>query len=140
MIGSVAVVKANLGDAGKKDQHGNTALMWAAQRGHSQCLKLLLGESSQTNKHLETALILAAQSGQPACAGQLMQEAEQLSLIGQTALQCAISRNKCCCDSPLLLLAGIPANLGLDAARSTEQYRPELVKRLLYLEAGVAST
>jgi ankyrin repeat protein len=76
------------------DSSGRTALMWASQRGHVHCVKLLLDSYADPNLRNQfgyTALILACLRGHFKCAELLLYYGADANIRndeGKTALEC----------------------------------------------------
>ncbi|TNJ26174.1 Kinase, NEK [Giardia muris] len=73
--GDFKAVRANLSEVGKKDEYGETALMFAAINGHAYCIPLLEKEIGMQNKGGWTALMWAVYYGKTDCARLLLSEA-----------------------------------------------------------------
>ncbi|TNJ28644.1 Kinase, NEK [Giardia muris] len=73
--GDLESVKANLGDAGKKDEYGQTALIYATKWNHANCIPLLENEIGMQDNDGLTALMYAAYNGNADCARLLLSEA-----------------------------------------------------------------
>ena len=87
---------------GSQDIGGWTALMWAAHRGHTECVKPLLEkEAGMQAENGWTALMFAAYNGNVGCARLLVEREKDMKLIcrwrgyppGTTAL--AIAKKGC---------------------------------------------
>ncbi|TNJ27377.1 Ankyrin repeat protein 3 [Giardia muris] len=73
--GDLEDVKRNLSQAGKQDEYGGTALMWAARWGHANCIPLLEKEIGMQDNWGGTALMWAASDGYTDCVRLLLSEA-----------------------------------------------------------------
>ncbi|TNJ28975.1 Kinase, NEK [Giardia muris] len=72
--GDLKGVKRNLNQVRKKDEYGQTALIWAAKNGHSDCIPFLKEELGMQNKRGWTALMWAAFNGKTDCVRLLLSE------------------------------------------------------------------
>ncbi|TNJ29272.1 Ankyrin repeat protein 3 [Giardia muris] len=98
--GDFKAVRANLSEVGKKDEYGETALMFAVINGHAYCIPLLEKEIGMQNKRAWTALMWAAYYGKTDCARLLLSEAGKQTTEewnnfppGTTALILAVHQN-----------------------------------------------
>ncbi|EFO65685.1 Kinase, NEK [Giardia lamblia P15] len=67
-LGDADAVRNNLQQAGMKDNYGQTALMWAARNGHSECVRLLVEkEGGMKNSSGWTALMKAICNNRIGC-------------------------------------------------------------------------
>ncbi|TNJ28254.1 Ankyrin repeat protein 2 [Giardia muris] len=80
--GDLEGVKRNLSQAGKKDEDGRTALMYATIWGHADCIPLLEKEIGMQNNCGRTALMLAASDGYTDCVRLLLSEVGSQSTRG----------------------------------------------------------
>ncbi|TNJ29617.1 Ankyrin repeat protein 2 [Giardia muris] len=83
---------AHLDEAGRKDTDGRTALMYAAERGEVEFVRLLrTQELRMQDQEGRTALMLAAQHGEVGCVKLLLEEADLENSRGESALDIAES-------------------------------------------------
>ncbi|TNJ26192.1 Ankyrin repeat protein 2 [Giardia muris] len=81
---------AHLDEAGRKDTDGRTALMYAAERGEVEFVRLLRTQELRTqDQEGRTALMLAAQHGEVGCVKLLLEEADLENSRGESALDIA---------------------------------------------------
>ncbi|TNJ29293.1 Ankyrin repeat protein 2 [Giardia muris] len=81
---------AHLDETGRKDTDGRTALMYAAERGEVEFVRLLRTQELRTqDQEGRTALILAAQHGEVGCVKLLLEEADLENSRGESALDIA---------------------------------------------------
>lgn len=78
-----------------QDKNGRSALMYAAQKGNYECVKMLLGEATLTDKAGNTALIIATMMGYMHCARCLLKHEAGFRLpSGLTALMIAAHKRR----------------------------------------------
>lgn len=112
-------------DPNTLDVNGNAPLHLAADKGYTECLKLLLARSSKTinlksNSRQSTALHMAAENGYTECVQILLQTGSSHSVVNdknQTALHLA-AKAQCAESVEILLELGAEVN-ALDVDRRT---------------------
>lgn len=67
LANDLRLIRQNLEYLGGRDTHGNTALIYAARSAHVHCLEMLIGEAGLSNDMGETALMWAAFRGSTQC-------------------------------------------------------------------------
>ncbi|TNJ28362.1 Kinase, NEK [Giardia muris] len=142
--GDLERVKANLGDAGKKEKNGETALMKAAREGRSSCILPLEREIGMRSEGGWTALMFAAKEGHSDCISLLDGEIGMQNKYGCTALIWAARNGNADCARLLLSEAGRSTKErdsfppGTTALMLAAHYNhPEIVQLLLPYEQGM---
>ncbi|TNJ30050.1 Ankyrin repeat protein 1 [Giardia muris] len=129
---------AHLDEAGRKDTDGRTALMYAAERGEVEFVRLLRTQELRTqDQEGRTALMLAAQHGEIGCVKLLLEEADLENSQGESALDIAESvgskashHTRCqCCVRILRDDAG--AGMGVERHLSAAQRKLLTVREAL---------
>lgn len=106
------------------DVNGWTPLVWAAQRGHTECVKALLRAGVDVNKtgpSLMTPLMAASQMGRRMCLTSLVQrgaDLDTLDVARRPALSLAAVHNQVTCVQ-YLMEVGAQVPLELDASGKT---------------------
>lgn len=93
--GDIEGIKKYIDETGQRDPLDNdrTALMYAAENGHADCIPLLMNEARMQDKKGWSALIIAAWRGYEACVELLLErEAGLKTMRGETALIKAAER------------------------------------------------
>ncbi|EFO61158.1 Kinase, NEK [Giardia lamblia P15] len=143
-LGDADAVGNNLQQAGMKNNYGQTALMWAAQNGHLDCVRLLLEkEGGMKSNSGRTALMYAAQNGHAGCVRLLMKKENGMQTInGWTALIVAAYLGKTDCVELLLEKEGRMQDTDGWTALMWATYwnKPECVKLLVRKERNLKST
>lgn len=114
MMNDTIKIKDNLDEVGAA-YRGRTALMYAAEAGHYEAVKLLLREVGMQSESGETALMMAAYNGHEDCVRMLLVEGGISDSFGRTALMHAAVRASPSCIRMLLTQAGRQAHDGRTA-------------------------
>ncbi|TNJ28877.1 Kinase, NEK [Giardia muris] len=138
--GDLKGVKRNLNQIGKKDEYGQTALIWAAKNGHSDCIPFLKEELGMQNKRGWTALMSAAHNGCADCIPLLKEEFEVQDNDGKTALMEAAMSGRANCIPLLEKEIGMQNNWGWTALMWAAFNGKTDCVRLLLSESGKQTT
>ncbi|TNJ28470.1 Ankyrin repeat protein 1 [Giardia muris] len=117
--GDVKRVRELLTESGKKDSQGKTALMYAAENGHIDCVQVLADEEAKmTSDERRTALMCAAKNGHVAIVEILRDKEGGLQDIdGWTALMSAAKHGHINCIELLLNEAKVKTKKKVDSIR-----------------------
>ncbi|TNJ27039.1 Ankyrin repeat protein 3 [Giardia muris] len=145
--GDLEGVEANLGDIGKQNKGGWTALMYAVEKGHANCIPLLKEEIRMQDNDGWTALMKAAIFGYTDCVRLLLSEARKQTTKewrvfppGTTALMVASFNGQVDCILLLEKEIGIQDNEGWTALMHAAYNGKIDCARLLLSEAGKQTT
>ncbi|TNJ30185.1 Ankyrin repeat protein 1 [Giardia muris] len=107
--GDTLGVRQRIGQAGEKENYGETALMKAAARGHADCIEVLLPKEARLQDNIGwTALMWAAICGRASCIELLLpHEARIQAKSGWTALMWATKYGRTDCVELLLVEAAM---------------------------------
>lgn len=128
--GDLDGVRSNLHQAGSTDQSNRTALMYAAEHGHADCVRAIIndptghGEVRAQDKYMWSATMYAAQNGHVDCVSLLHEEFGLQRRDGATALFTAVFWNRLEC---VKVLAPTEANMSTnDRYWQGERYTPAM--------------
>ncbi|TNJ26173.1 Ankyrin repeat protein 2 [Giardia muris] len=146
-VGDVEGVQKHLDRVGYQNLNGTTALMMAAEKGHSDCIPLLEKEIGMQNNWGWTALMWGALNGQTDCARLLLSEAGRQSTEkwddfppGATALMIAVAKGHSRCIPLLEKEVRMQDNRGWTALMYAAHGGHIDCARLLLSEAGLQSS
>lgn len=128
--GDLDGVRRNLYQAGSTDMSGRTALMYAAEHGHSDCVREIINDTEGRkevrvqDKYMWSATMYAAQNGHVDCVSLLYEEFGLQRRDGATALFTAVFWNRIEC---VKVLAPTEANMSTnDRYWQGERYTPAM--------------
>ncbi|TNJ27040.1 Ankyrin repeat protein 2 [Giardia muris] len=140
VMGDVDGIQKNLSYVGYQGPNGMTALMLAAEKGHTNCIPLLKREIGKQNRNGETALMRTAYNGHKDCIFLLEKEIGMQNKNGWTALMLAAAKGHAKCIPLLRKELGMRDNYGNTTLMKAAYNGHKNCVQLLLSEAGKKTT